>query len=145
MNPSLHPPSAPGKKIAAFVCLLAVVLLWAPLWAAALQANGMVCCTGGMCPTHAHSNTNHASAENETTSETPMQCDHSGHGSMMNCDMSCCHDQGQTFVASLHFVMPTLPVVLLPQQTLASAPTLEVTQISHPSAPLPPPPRIPSI
>ena len=33
MNASLHPPIAPGRKFSASVCLLAALLLWAPLWA----------------------------------------------------------------------------------------------------------------
>ncbi len=142
MNASLHSPIAPGKKIAACVCLLAVMLLWAPIWAAALQANGMACCTGTMCPLHGHSPKNHQPARNPSSpAEQPMHCDHSENNSTMNCDMSCCHDQGQTFVASIYFVLPALPAVMLPQQGLASAPAVEPNQILQLSDPLSPPPR----
>ena len=141
MNPSLRPPIAPGKKVAAFVCLLAVVLLWGPLWAAALQANGMACCTGGMCLAHIHSKSNYSGATTSPTSEMPTQCDHSGQGSKMKCVISCCHDQGQTFLASIHFVLPHAPILGVPQNILATSLALEVAQNSQRNDPLSPPPR----
>jgi hypothetical protein len=143
MNSSLHPPIAPGKKLAASLCLLAVLLLWSPLWAAALEASGMACCTGAMCPAHSHPKSNHGNAANPSASEEPMQCNHSGSGSLMNCSMSCCQDQGQTFVTSVHFVLPQRLFVPSPQQSISSAPIFEVPQILRRNDPLSPPPRNP--
>ncbi len=60
---------------------------------------------------------------------------------MMSCDMSCCHDPGQTFVASIHFVLPALPAVMLPQHELIAVATLAPDQILQNSDPLSPPPR----
>ena len=54
MRHSLHRPIAPGNRLRACVCLLAVLLLWTPLWAAAWQTHNMSCCTDGMCPLHGH-------------------------------------------------------------------------------------------
>jgi hypothetical protein len=147
MSALFHPPIAPGKKIAACVCLLAVTLLWAPLWAAALQTNGMTCCTGAMCPAHRHSPKNPAPASTSSTSaETHMQCDHSANrsssNSMVSCNMSCCQDQDQSFVAAaIHFVLPDSRIVMPQKLASASIPELKVSQPLHSTDPLSPPPR----
>ena len=147
MSALFHSPIAPGKKIAAYVCLLAVTLLWAPLWAAALQTNGMTCCTGAMCPAHGHSQRNPAPAPTSSTgAETHMKCDHSANrsasNSMVNCNMSCCQDQAQSFVAvAIHFVLPDSRILMPLKLAATSISEMKVSQPLHRTDPLSPPPR----
>lgn len=140
MKASLHASIAPGKRFAAFVCLLAAVMLWAPLWATALQANGMACCDGVMCAAHGHSAMEHGGGQAAQT-EQPMQCGHSGGGSMMNCGMACCHEQAHHFVASIQFLLPVPVVISQPQQAAPSALARDFAEILPSFDPLSPPPR----
>jgi len=82
-------PIAPGK-LGAWVCLVAVVLLWAPMWAAAWPTDGMDCCKNGLCMAHAHSQSNPARPQQAGAKESPMDCAHHGGSGMANCSMSCC-------------------------------------------------------
>lgn len=142
MNASLHAPIAPRKRFAAVVCLMAVFLLWSPLWAAALQASGMDCCDGTMCAAHGHSPMSHVGgASTPAHSGRPMQCDHSSSGSMMQCAMSCCHEQPRSFTASIQFVLPLPPAVLIPVRSLEAISRFELTQVLYSFDPLSPPPR----
>src|SRR3981189_512841 len=54
MKRMTHDSNALGRRLRACVCLMAVMLLWAPAWGAALQAAGVGCCDGAMCPLHGH-------------------------------------------------------------------------------------------
>jgi hypothetical protein len=143
MKSSLHAVDVSGRRLAAAVCLLAVLVMWAPLWAAALSASGIGCCDGAMCPAHGHSPAkNGVPASAPAQSEQPMQCDHENHGdSMMNCGISCYHEQAHTFVASVQFVMPSPTVLLQPQQAVSSVRALEVAHVLSFFDPLAPPPR----
>src|SRR5271157_1845064 len=102
MNTKGHIPIAPGKT-GAWVCLVAAMLLWTPLWATALQTDGMACCKDGMCLAHGHAAGRHTSGEQESA---PMDCGHGNQAGLQACDMKCCHDAGATFVAAVIFVMP---------------------------------------
>jgi hypothetical protein len=126
------------------VCLLAAVMLWAPLWATALQANGMACCDGVMCAAHGHSAMKHGggqAAAAQPQTEQSMQCEHSGGGSMVNCGMACCHEQALHFVASIQFVLPARTVILQPRQGAPSALARDFAEILPSFDPLSPPPR----
>src|SRR5215469_5681145 len=98
MNRSLHVSFAPGRKMAGWVCLLAVMLLWAPLWAMALEASATGCCADGFCgrATHEHQKTNQAVKLHPAPAETPMECEHQG-GAYQNkagsttCAVPCSH------------------------------------------------------
>jgi len=99
-------PIAPGKKWGAWVCLLAAILLWSPLWAAAWQADSMDCCAGGMCPAHSHNN-HTPSQSNLPEQSTP--CDHHTGFGLLQCSMSCCHTELRSFVTAIVFVLPAAP------------------------------------
>lgn len=146
MNTSLHSPIAPGRKFSASVCLLAALLLWAPLWATALQANGMTCCDGVMCAAHGSSSSNHdhpQAAAQQT--KKPMRCGHSGGNANMSCDLSCCHEQSHSFVASIQFVLPNPTVLLQPQSVIGTSGARVSVQILPSFDPLSPPPRTSSL
>jgi len=123
------------RSISAGICLLAVVLLYAPLAVAAWSSHQMACCASGQCPIPAH--------HHQKTPAAPanhMDCGHEMAG-MTACSMSCCHDSDRSLVASIAFVLP---------QSVAVAPSAAVTSpialakpLDFPRSiePLSPPPR----
>ena len=99
-------PIAPGK-IGAWVCLFAVVMLWAPLWATAWQTDGMDCCKGGMCMAHGQGMTHRTSEDSGAKQESaPMDCGHVKHAGLTTCGMNCCHEEESSVVAAVIFVLP---------------------------------------
>jgi hypothetical protein len=102
----------------AWVCLLAVVLLWTPLWATAWQDEGMACCDGKMCAAHGHAMAQNSSGNvDETQESAPMDCGHEKHAGLMGCGMKCCHDQGSSIVAAVIFVLPEPVEISAPAET----------------------------
>jgi hypothetical protein len=122
-------PAAPEKKLSACVCLVALILLWSPLWVAAWQSASMNCCSGGMCPAHKHK------------SQQPTPCDHHGDG-ISQCSMSCCQPESHNVVASNVFVMP-LQFTL--SRTPRFAPPAAVSSQSEIFIPLAPPDHPPRL
>src|ERR1700739_4921081 len=107
MKQRLHVPVAPGRNLGAWVCLLAAMLLWAPAWGAAFQASRMTCCTGTMCLAHRHPETKSApEAQSAAQERTPMECNHASQTGLVNCQMSCCHDQDRPATGAVIFVLP---------------------------------------
>jgi hypothetical protein len=126
------------RSIAASICLLTVVLLYAPLAGAAWSSYQSACCMSGQCkiPAHHHQKTPAAPANH-------MDCGHGGHemSGMMACAMSCCHDSERSFFTSIAFVLPP---------AAAAAPSVAITspiELAKPVnflrsiEPLSPPPR----
>lgn len=96
------------------MCLVAVMLLWAPLWASALQAAGMGCCDGAMCPLHGHS-PKKSSSDADAAKDAPMaNCEHHGRKAAMDCHMACCHTAETAVTVAIVFVLPSLPVISAP-------------------------------
>jgi hypothetical protein len=123
------------RILAALVCLLAVVFLYAPFAAAAWSSHAMACCTDGFCniPKHHHKK----SPVHSTASE---ECDHAT-GGMMDCSMSCCQDPDKPAVTSMAFVLP--PAAFAASAMIISGAVKRVHSIEIPRsiAPLSPPPR----
>jgi len=146
MKRLLHVPVAPGRIFSAWVCLLAVLLLWVPMWAAAWQAGGMACCNGGMCPAHRAAKTNHAGPRQASAPEAPMDCEHhsrsgKGHHGMMSCSMSCCHESSHVLAAAVIFVLPEPAALSLPMETMAAPREFAPTEFVRAFEPPFPPPR----
>lgn len=146
MRQSLHTPSARGKKLRASVCLLAIFLLWSPLWAAAWQTNTMSCCADGMCPIHGHAHS--AGSPAQAPSEPAADCEHDSstkHGckpsGMTPCSLSCCHDTTSSLIAAAIFVLPA-PAAISHSVVTTSAP-LQMARVAFPPSldPASPPPR----
>jgi hypothetical protein len=123
------------RSIAANICLLAVVLLYAPLAGAAWSSHQMACCMSGQCkiPAHHHQKTPAAPANH-------MDCGHDMAG-VMACAISCCHDSERSLFTSIAFVLPP---------DVAAAPSAAITspiELAKPVnflrsiEPLSPPPR----
>jgi hypothetical protein len=123
------------RSICAGICLLAVVLLYAPLAGAAWSSYQSSCCMSGQCtiPGHHHQKTPAVPANH-------MDCGHDMSG-MMACSMSCCHDSDRSPVTSIAFVLP-------PSVAIAAAAAIDLpSALAKPSdfprstEPLAPPPR----
>ena|ERR1700730_6567231 len=124
------------RSISATICLLVVVLLYAPLAGAAWSSYRSACCTSDQCPIPEHHH-------REKTPAAPAEHADCGHEmvGMMACTMSCCHDSDRSMVTSIAFVLP--PAILL-LASLAIAPTVGARPpLEFPRAfePLSPPPR----
>lgn len=105
MNKRRTTPIAPGRIIAAWVCLLAVAMLWAPLAAMAWSSRGMACCNGMMCAAQKHNSGTHQKNA-RPSADAPMECEHSGGSRMASCSMTCCQQETVSFVGTSVFVLP---------------------------------------
>ena len=125
------------RSFFATVCLLAVVLLYAPFGRAAWALYSAACCkSGSQCPTHGHHH-----SQTPATPERAMDCGNEMAG-MAHCSMSCCHNPDRPAVAPAIFVLPT-PVTVSVAATLESLIALSSPQSSVNSfEPPSPPPRL---
>jgi hypothetical protein len=123
------------------VCLLAVVLLWAPMEAAAWHANGMACCEGGMCVAHRHSKMNQPKPREIRPAESPMNCEHHGNSGMVNCSMTCGHESSPSVTTAVIFVLPDSAAICEPARALAVPTSFAPTAFFLSYDPLSPPPR----
>jgi hypothetical protein len=144
MKEVVHVPIAPGRKMGAWVCLVAALLLWAPIWAMAFQASGMGCCTGGLCPAHGRHKANQATNQQSAPAETPMECEHhgdTGQQGAMKCSMSCCEESTDALMAAAIFILPeTTAISVLTGSTVAPI-ELTPTEFMQSIRPPSPPPR----
>jgi hypothetical protein len=138
------------RTAAAWICLLAVALLYAPLASAALIANGLDCCAGGYCniPEHRHhqrqlGHGHHGAPAAPSQNSAPMDCGHEMSG-LTSCSMSCCQDTVRPTLIPGAFVLPD--VIFVPATTEATRP-VQVSDAFEPSRfvkPVSPPPRFAS-
>jgi hypothetical protein len=96
------------RSISASICLLMVVLLYAPFAGTSWSSYQSGCCTSDQCPIpeHHHQKSPAATAKH-------MDCGHDMPG-MMACSMTCCHDSNRSMVASIAFVLPPAVTVAAP-------------------------------
>jgi hypothetical protein len=123
------------RSISASICLLMVVLLYAPLAGAAWSSYVSACCMSGQCPIAAHHHQKIPSAP-----ANHMDCGHDMLG-MMACAISCCHDSDRSLVTSIAFV---LPPSLTPDRMVAIKSPIEYAwPLDFPRSvePVSPPPR----
>ena len=137
-----HVPIAPGRLMGAWVCLVAALLLWAPMWAIAWQARGMPCCTGNECPVRGHAGSKRVAKNVSAAQENaPMKCRRGSQAGLMECRMSCCQNQEQALVGAVIFVLPEATTISVPStfRTTEGKPLVRV--IAHLFEPPSPPPR----
>ena len=126
------------RAAAAWMCMLAVTLLYAPLAAAALIANGAGCCASGYCPVKAHHH--HKQQPADAQGSMPMDCGHDM-GGMMACSMSCCPDSGRPAVVPGTFVLPPAATIPAAGEMIRLMQVTNSLEISQAIKPLFPPPR----
>jgi hypothetical protein len=130
-----------GRRLRAGVCLLAVFLLWSPLWAAAWQGAGMSCCADGMCPAHGHTKQS-GQTQQVPSSDMAMNCEHHGGPRAVPCTMSCCQSETRVLVASAIFVMPAQTALLRLPRFVAHVSVCFERAIFLPILPPDQPPRL---
>ena len=136
-----HDSNAPGRRLGACVCLVALILLWAPAWASALQAAGVGCCDGAMCPLHGHAPKKSSSDANSTKDMPMAGCDQHRQKAAMDCSMACCHPKDPVVTGAVVFVLPSAVTTSVPLLIGASAPLLSASASSFVFDPASPPPR----
>jgi len=136
-----HDSNAPGRRLGACVCLVAVMLLWAPAWASALQAAGMACCDGAMCPLHGHA-PKKSSGDTNPAKDAPMAgCEHHVRKAAMDCSMACCHPKDPIVTGAVVFVVPSAAAISAPLFIGPPILTLSSLASSFVFDPASPPPR----
>jgi hypothetical protein len=137
-----HIPIDPGRRLGAWACLVAAMLLWAPVWAVACQASGMACCKGMMCLGRGHTGREGAAKPQSVPQKhAPMECNHTSQTGLMTCQMSCCHDQDPPATGAVIFVLPE-PMVI--SSDIEVTPVKIITKtltLTHFFEPPSPPPR----
>ena len=128
------------RSFFATLCLVAVVMLYAPYGAAVWAVYAKTCCTSqAQCPVHGHHH-----ARGLAGSEKAMDCGHEMPG-MSQCSMSCCQNPDRPAVSSGIFVLPA-PVTISLAATSESLTALSGPQSSvNAFEPLSPPPRFASV
>jgi hypothetical protein len=126
------------RMAAAWFCLLAVALLYAPLVGAVLLAHGVDCCAGGFCtiPEHHHQKQQRVPAQESS----PMDCGHDMSG-MTSCSMSCCKDPSRPALLTGAFVVPSLSFAVAVGEAHRPVLPANSLEISRFAKPLSPPPR----
>lgn len=137
-----HVPIAPGRLLGAWVCLIAAILLWAPMWAVAWQASGMACCNGTMCLAHGHAGTEGAAkAQSATQEHTPRECNHASQTGLLTCQMSCCHEQDRLATGAVIFVLPEPMIISSGIEVTPAKIITKALAVTHFFEPPSPPPR----
>lgn len=124
------------RFFSASLCLLAVVLLYAPFAAAAWSSYSAACCTTAQCPIKAHHHKN-----SPASSENHMDCGHDM-TEMSSCDMSCCQNTERPAVTSMAFVLPAALSLAGPAVCKAPFQSAKPLDFLRSTQPLSPPPRL---
>jgi len=130
------------KSVAAIACLIALLLVYAPMATATLMAVTGACCTGDYCPIHGNHHPSQKS-DAQQNENAPMDCGHEGHATskMNSCSVSCCQTVEQIAVKVHVFLLTPLPITTS-LATLCPAPiALNGSLVSPVFAPKAPPPK----
>jgi hypothetical protein len=126
------------RRLGGYACLLAVMLIYAPLGLLALWTGTGACCKSGYCPIPGHHRQAHSKADGE---HNGMDCEHSAPG-LAACTMSCCHDKEHALVAPVSFVLEESMAPRTTTLVARLAPTPPSKSIAQSFEPLSPPPRL---
>ena len=142
MKHSPNPSFVRARRASAWISLLAILMMYAPIASATFMAVSGACCTGDQCPIHGnhHPARNNSNPKNDSA---PMDCGHEQHSAnnMRSCSVSCCHSIEQSAThANIYLLTPVSVTTGLALN--ASASTLASQRDISPSfAPLAPPPK----
>ncbi|MBV8515523.1 MAG: hypothetical protein JO260_09515 [Acidobacteria bacterium] len=133
------------RVISALACLLAIVVLYAPLAAVAFSPSLMACCAKGFCniPRH-HHRSNAATHPDAGASASHEDCGRNmaaKTAGTSDCSMDCCHSHETPAVSSVTFLMPPVFFVPLSMHVARAAETVRAIEIPRAIEPASPPPR----
>lgn len=123
------------RNVGAYLCLLATVLLYAPLAALACSVSPMSCCDGDHCPLHRQ--------HRQDTHKHDMDCGHDS-DEMTACSMDCCHTSEKAALTLLTFVLPYPGIVAEASLVTGAHQIIQSSEILLSHQPLSPPPRLAS-
>ena len=126
---------------AAWLCLLAVALLYAPLAGAAWLSRSMDCCAGGFCPMAAHHHQRQQSVPARDSS--PMNCGHDmgSMSGMASCSISCCQNSARPALIPAVFLLPAVSLSPAAAEVVRPIELASSLELSRFVQPLFPPPR----
>src|SRR5260221_14771338 len=111
MKHSPNPSLVRTRRASAWISLLAILMMYAPIATATFMAVSGGCCTGDQCPIHGnhHAAKNNSSPKNDSA---PMDCGHEQHSAnkMRSCSMSCCQNAQPVAVHAHIFVLSPLSI-----------------------------------
>jgi len=121
-----------SQLLPAWFCLVAALLLFAPLVGAAWSAHAAACCTGDHCPIPEH---HHSKAPAHGA-----DCEHQA-GGVTACTMNCCQNAEHVMLVATTFVVPD--GTLLPELKLTNStePVAGANRLPRSLEVLSPPPR----
>jgi hypothetical protein len=121
-----------SRVLSAWFCLVAALLLFAPLVGAAWSAHTAACCTGDHCPIpeHHHSKVPAHGAD----------CEHQA-GGLTACTMSCCQSAEHMMLMATAFVVPDGTSLPEPDVTNSAEPVAAANHSLGSLEVLSPPPR----
>jgi hypothetical protein len=125
------------QKVAAWACLLALLLVYAPIASATLMSVTGACCSGDQCPIHGN---HHPSKHAEPAA---MDCHGDKHNvnQMDSCSISCCHTDQRAAVNANIFVLTPISVSMSLVANTQTFFAFAATGLSLAFAPLAPPPK----
>jgi hypothetical protein len=146
MNLSIKRERSLTQQVAACMCLLALLLSYAPMAMATLMAITHACCSGDACPIHG----NHHPARNnpaESREKAPTDCGHQGQdmSNLSACSMSCCHEAEQNTLHAHIFLLTPLSAATALAPLSAALRASADSSVSLTLAPLAPPPKSPGV
>jgi hypothetical protein len=124
------------RFLSATICLLSVVLLYAPLALASWSSHKAACCTLGQCPIPEHHR-----HKVPTAPMHHMDCGHEMPG-MAACSMSCCQNPDRPAVTPVVFVLPVSLNISGPAGFTSAIELLKFPDLPRSIEPLSPPPRL---
>jgi hypothetical protein len=130
------------QRAAAWISLLAVFLIYAPVASATLMAVTGACCSGDQCPIHGNHHRAHQNTS-QHSNDAPMDCDRHAHSTnkMSSCSMSCCHTVEPAAVHSHIYLLFPLSLGAPLASSLSAAPSISPAGIFVSYSPLAPPPK----
>jgi len=122
-----------SQLLSAWFCLVAALLLFAPLAGAAWSAHAAACCAGDHCPIPEH---HHSKAPAHSAA-----CEHQA-GGLTACTMSCCQNAEHVMLAAPAFVMPDGTSLPEPDFKKSAEPVAAANHFLRSLEVLSPPPRL---
>jgi len=125
-----------SQLLSGWFCLVAALLLFAPLAVAAWSAHAAACCSGDHCPIPEH--------HHSKTPAHEADCEHQT-GGMNACTMSCCQNTDHVMVVAPVFVMPHVTLLPKPDLTNSTEAVTGANDFPRSLEVLSPPPRLSTI
>jgi|SRR5579859_4916346 len=127
--------SGAARKAAAWICLLAILLLQAPFARAVWVSAAINCCMDDHCPIPGH---HHKSAPPKD--DMPMDCGHEMKHHA-DCKISCCKTADETAISVAQFVVPYALFVFSSHTASPDVSQFVPQMISRSEKPQSPPPK----